>query len=58
MEILLRTFKKTEEVKEAIEEVQAEVKEKGLSIKDIKVIDRIHDSCGILMDGALIIMAE
>lgn len=59
MKVLHRSFKREDEVEKAISEVENEAKKDGLSIKDIKVIDRIGTpDGGIITAGILIFLVE
>ena len=59
MKTFCRSFKRVDEAEKAISEVESEAKKEGLSIKDIKVIDRIATSTGgIITAGMLIFLTE
>ncbi len=59
MKIVCCSFKKAKEAEDAIQKTEKSLKEENLTIKDIKIIDRMFDSkIGNIIEGMLIIMAE
>lgn len=60
MKITCCSFKKVEDAEKAIKDATKEAEKENMTIKDIKIIDRIADtkSGGILTAGMLIIMID